>query len=234
MCVELLTNGVCKANSICHELLIEPRLGRVYRASLHIILAHSPDENFMWHANEAVRLYEAMYTDPGKRPPTEDQLQSKMQLVRSARAVQTRCLEEEKALAGGPTEEEKMEWLQQVFDEMDEREEEMAREYEEWMESGDIDAEEPGDEETGTEDDEMSDTGDEEEQAGVAVSNKNAENSVVVPRSTAEDSSEGEQEEGKEEDEEVEVAMVVGDIDNDDNVSMLGDNSDDGEDEVKR
>lgn len=209
MCVELLTNGVCKANSICHELLIEPHLGRVYRASLHIILVHSPDENFMRHANEAVRLYEAMYTDPGQRPPTEDQLQSKMQLVRSARAVQAKCLEEEKALAGGPTEEEKMEWLQQVFDEMDEREEEMAREYEEWMESGEIDAEEPGDEETGTEDDEMSETGDEEEQAGVAVSNKNAENSVVVPRSIAADSREGEQEEEKEE---VEVAMVVGDI----------------------
>lgn len=68
----------------------------------------------------------------------------------------------------------------------------------------------------------------------MAVSNKSAENSVVVPRSTAEDSSEGEQEEEKEEDEEVEVAMVVGDIDNDDNVSMLGDNSDDGEGEVKR
>lgn len=63
------------ANSLSGKLLNKPRLGRLHRAGLHVIVAHSPDD-YVWHAGEAVRLYEAMYTDPGQ-VPTKDKLRAR-------------------------------------------------------------------------------------------------------------------------------------------------------------
>lgn len=53
--VELMNSP--KAYYICNKLLLEPRLGRFHRVGLRTICGQSPDD-YMWHADEAVRMYE--------------------------------------------------------------------------------------------------------------------------------------------------------------------------------
>lgn len=130
-----------QANSLSRELLNEPRLDRLHRAGLHVILAHSSDD-YVWHASEAVRLYEAMYPDPGQ-VLTKNQLRSKKELLDHAKAVQAKALVDEKSLAESPPSEgEKRDSIQQQVDASAEMEDGLMREADEQTESGEVRAEE--------------------------------------------------------------------------------------------
>lgn len=79
---------------------------RANDASAHLILAHSPDD-YVYHAREALRLYELLYTDlPTGRPPTENQLASKEALVTDAKRVLEKALQDEEEYAPDEMDEE--------------------------------------------------------------------------------------------------------------------------------
>lgn len=65
-----------------------------------MILAHSPDD-YVWHADQAVRMYENMYT-PGMPPPTPEQAESIKELLMNAKMVQTKARADKKALEANP------------------------------------------------------------------------------------------------------------------------------------
>jgi hypothetical protein len=72
-----------------------PSTVRLDRAGAHLILAHSPDE-YVFHAKEALRLYELMYTDlPQMVEPTEKQLTDKAHFVAEAQRVLQKTEEDE-------------------------------------------------------------------------------------------------------------------------------------------
>ncbi|KAK4502989.1 hypothetical protein PRZ48_006416 [Zasmidium cellare] len=73
-----------EANGLARHLLMEPSLGKLHRAGLHLLLAHGPD-GYLKHAQEAVRLYENLYPDPLGR--TRRQKESQETLLKSARQV---------------------------------------------------------------------------------------------------------------------------------------------------
>lgn len=101
-----------QANTLSKKLLLEPRMGRLHRAGLHVILAHSSDD-YVWHADEAVRMYENMYT-ADMPPPTPKQARSIKELLENAKAVQAKAHTDKKTLEENPlTEEEEKLWIEQ-------------------------------------------------------------------------------------------------------------------------
>ncbi|KAK0347904.1 hypothetical protein LTR91_023937 [Friedmanniomyces endolithicus] len=74
-----------KANELCLWLIMQSDCGRLHRAGAHLILAHSPDQ-YVHHAKEALRLYEALHVD-SESEPTEKQRRSKATLIAAARAA---------------------------------------------------------------------------------------------------------------------------------------------------
>lgn len=80
---------ISQANTLSKNLLLEPRIGRLHRAGLHVILARSPDD-YLWHADEAVRMYENMYTDD-MPPPTPEQAENIKELLENAKSIQARA-----------------------------------------------------------------------------------------------------------------------------------------------
>lgn len=101
-----------QANTLSKKLLLEPRMGRLHRAGLHVILAHSSDD-YVWHADEAVRMYETMYTDD-MPPPTPEQAEDIEELLENARSVQTKARIDSEALKKRlPTKEQERLWIEQ-------------------------------------------------------------------------------------------------------------------------
>ena len=101
-----------QANTLSKKLLLEPRMGRLHRAGLHIILAHSSDD-YVWHADEAVRMYENMYTDD-MPPPTQEQAEDIEELLENAKSVQTKARIDSEALKKRrPTKEQERLWIEQ-------------------------------------------------------------------------------------------------------------------------
>lgn len=87
-------------------------MGRLHRAGLHFILAHSPDD-YLWHADEAVGMYENTYT-ADMPPPTLEQAKDIEELLDNAKSVQARARIDKKALeAKKPTKEEERLWIEQ-------------------------------------------------------------------------------------------------------------------------
>jgi hypothetical protein len=101
-----------QANTLSQKLLLEPRMGRLHRAGLHVILAHSPDD-YVWHADEAVRMYENMYTND-MPPPTPEQAEDIKELPENAKSVQVKARIDSEALKKKrPTREEERLWIEQ-------------------------------------------------------------------------------------------------------------------------
>jgi hypothetical protein len=98
------------------KLLQEPRLGRLHRAGLHTILAHSPNDP-LWHADEARRIYENLY--PEGTTPTAEQAVGYKQLLEDAKAVQAMAREAEETRKK-PTEEEEDDWTEQYLTALEE------------------------------------------------------------------------------------------------------------------
>jgi hypothetical protein len=87
-------------------------MGRLHRAGLHVILAHSPDD-YVWHADEAVRMYENMYTND-MPPPTPEQAEDIKELLENAKSVQVKARIYSEALKKKrPTKEEERLWIEQ-------------------------------------------------------------------------------------------------------------------------
>jgi hypothetical protein len=101
-----------QANTLSQKLLLEPRMGRLHRAGLHVILAHSPDD-YVWHADEAVQMYENMYTNE-MPPPTAEQAEDIKELLENAKSVQVKARIDSEALKKKrPTKEEERLWIEQ-------------------------------------------------------------------------------------------------------------------------
>jgi len=87
-------------------------MGQLHRAGLHFILAHSPDD-YVWHADEAVRMYETMYTED-MPPPTLEQAEDIKELLENAKSVQKKARIDSEALKKRrPTKEEERLWIEQ-------------------------------------------------------------------------------------------------------------------------
>lgn len=77
-----------------------------------MILAHSSD-NYIWHADEAVRMCENMYTD-GTSPPTPEQVKSINELLQTVKTVRANARADKKELKNVPlTREEERVWFEQ-------------------------------------------------------------------------------------------------------------------------
>lgn len=69
---------------------MEPSLSNLHKAGLHLILAHSPDE-YVYHAKEAVRLYQSLYTPDEEQTITTNQKKSRDTLLAGAQRVLREC-----------------------------------------------------------------------------------------------------------------------------------------------
>ena len=102
---------ISQANTLSENLLLEPRIGPLHRAGLHVILAHSPDD-YLWHADEAVRMYENMYTDD-MPPPTPEQAANIKELLENAKSIQARARIDKTTLKKNePTKGEERLWIE--------------------------------------------------------------------------------------------------------------------------
>lgn len=78
-----------KANTIAKELVNDVLVGELHKAGCHLILAHSPDD-YLQHAEQAVKLFKGMYDGVEAEEPTETQKRSQDELVAMAeRALET-------------------------------------------------------------------------------------------------------------------------------------------------
>jgi hypothetical protein len=77
-----------------------------------VILAHSSDDH-IWHADEAVRVYENMYTD--EVPPSNpEQAEGINELLQSVKTIQAKARADKKELGNKPlTREEERLWFEQ-------------------------------------------------------------------------------------------------------------------------
>jgi hypothetical protein len=171
-------------------LLSEPLLGRLHRAGLHMILGQSraPKDDFNWHADEAVRIYENMYPH---HAPTPEQAEGIKELLQDAKAVQAKAREDQ---ASSLTGEEKQQELRRELEQQGQAADE---EYHELMYG-----EPEVDDEDSDDNDEMSDAADEVEADAEVHSEAEdvemeAEQPVLQP-----DDAEDSQEDRKEDDQE--------------------------------
>ncbi|THY64597.1 hypothetical protein D6C97_02640 [Aureobasidium pullulans] len=79
-----------ESERLCHLLLDYPDLGDYHKAGCHRILSLGED-NFLWHAQQAVELYENLFTVrpggsySGKVPPTQAELDAQQTLLNLAK-----------------------------------------------------------------------------------------------------------------------------------------------------
>jgi hypothetical protein len=85
---------IYQACDICRKLLSEPLSGPLHRAGLHMILGQSraPEDDYNWHADEAVRIYENMYPH---HTPTPEQAEGIKELLEDAKAVQSNARQDQ-------------------------------------------------------------------------------------------------------------------------------------------
>ncbi|KAM0689798.1 hypothetical protein Q7P36_010669 [Cladosporium allicinum] len=149
-----------EAFRLCHELLVEPRLGDFHRAGLHMILGQSPDD-YIWHADEAVRMYEIL----SSHDLTPEQAEGQKELLENAKAVQAKARADKEELDANPaTEDEKRRWLEnQISDDEPEVEDDDEEDDDEEDDDEEDDDEEDDDEEDDDEEDDDEEDDDEEE-----------------------------------------------------------------------
>jgi hypothetical protein len=87
---------------------------------MHMMLGQSPDENYSWHADEAVKLYENMYD--ADETPSPAQAEGIRGLLEDAKKVQANArADDERFEASRPTEQEEREWKEEAVRTPDER-----------------------------------------------------------------------------------------------------------------